>query len=273
MSQYVRDLLLAISLALSAIAILFWWSEGPRGGCGHAENGEGPETIFPTGGVASEESRPGAEGREEPERPLPTLRARGAAPALVPQLVQDIQSLRQEIAALRGGRIRRNESAARGLLVWVQRLQSRAPDAPDSKFTSLRSLRALFEGQKETDPQVGRALPGPPFEVLPNGVLVSGGYCFRMAVCAGLEHTMEFRRPGASTLPVLDVDQSSKGLPTYVVYAWPLEYGFSGHRTFVVYPDGRLLVNEKSTYSGWQGQPGAGDALPTADHCEWRPVR
>ncbi len=88
------------------------------------------------------------------------------------------------------------------------------------------------------------------------GVVLRSGYCYRIFL------------PGEDGAPVgeptngylgnsaIDADLAEKN---FVVYAWPVEYGKTGNRTFVVNQLGDVLATESKTYSGADAGP-AGDA-------------
>ncbi|MHC5010840.1 MAG: DUF2950 family protein [Planctomycetota bacterium] len=90
----------------------------------------------------------------------------------------------------------------------------------------------------------------------PEGVVVRSGYCFRVHLPDGGGEATGEPEGGFTDDRMVDSDLCET---IWCCYAWPLEAGVTGSRTFFVNQMGDVLVTEDGRYSGPRGGP-AGDA-------------
>ena len=100
------------------------------------------------------------------------------------------------------------------------------------------------------------------FRVLnPNGEVSRSGYFFRL-YCPGALGVGVGEPAAGFTVAILNADLSET---TWCAYAWPVNFGQSGNRTFFTNQGGDIVTTEKNTYSGTAGGPASDAAFKPAD--------
>ena len=93
------------------------------------------------------------------------------------------------------------------------------------------------------------------------GQVSRSGYFFRV-YCPGAAGVGVGEPTAGFTAALLNADLSET---TWCCYAWPVNYGQSGNRTFFTNQGGDLVATEKNTYSGTAAGPNSDAAFKPAD--------
>lgn len=232
----------------------------------------------------------------EPEAPLRVAAAPEAPPALETLRVEDageLAALRSRVAALEATLEQMQEHHARSMdalapLLELAERARRAKEGPAGAQANERAAVATLRNATSAQAQVqasaridvdrdgtgeyggflemSGAIEGrmahplvPPvmsgaFRQMPDGVVVRNGYCYRIFLPGPGGQGIAEPKTGYADDGTVVPDLAET---TWCAYAWPVEYGKTGTRTFFMNQTGDTMATDDPRYSGPAGGPDA----------------
>jgi hypothetical protein len=177
-----------------------------------------------------------------------------------------MRSLREQVEpALQRSRLAANEVAAmatlRNVISAQAQFQQSAKADEDNDGTG--EYGGFLELSGAVAGRMGEVLNPPVLsgrfrKLVPEGVVVGLGYCYRMFLPGKGGVGVGEPQGGFSAAAKLDPEL---GEVAFVCYAWPEKQGETGSRTFFINQEGDILVTADSNYSGPASGPAADAAF------------
>ncbi|MDJ0976511.1 MAG: DUF2950 family protein [Planctomycetota bacterium] len=163
-------------------------------------------------------------------------------------------------STLSGPRKQANETAAIATLrnATSAQAQVQATARIDVDQDGTGEFGGFLEMSGEIEGRMTRRLVPPvlssAFRKMPDGVVVRSGYCYRIFLPGGGGQGVAEPKTGFANDGTIVADLAET---TWCCYAWPVEYGKTGTRSFFMNQAGDTLATDDERYSGPQGGPDA----------------